>query len=865
MDNIRACIETLFLQINSSTILSQYFKCQPHLETLGINEEMFCQKFMVENKCYTLDQVHELYHLIQSEWMKYPLAHLRHQHKGYSLFYILLHYTKNMLVERDCMPVCRYKELLRWRMLAYKLGEDLLTTSFLAFQDILSRRQRDTFYWPPVITQDNPSINYLLKKGVTDLHFHLRGSSLNYELNWIALMNNIRNRKATFNKLKKCLSYRTSTIDKERWDSFYLSTLKACAIRYHLFLLVTAPNKVKTPIYKPIYEYLFCDNDILMQNLLQQSINSVRHYSPDCLDYAISIPPPNSYPSEAEKLLSGERKILYTMFHRIYSDMASNEEQILFYVYLLQKEQLRKELIQLNEREGFGNFSDYEKRKEIFIENYPKYQQLVPRLAIDTAFASGHLKYLECRITPKKNSNEIRQTIELLEKQIGRIKNRKTDYYYILHFIKKQDPADEKLKSYLKGYTQYRHFKLRHEIRQQGTATLEALRRYPKLKERIIGIDAANSELYCRPEVFGPVYRYMKHFDCSFSSNTHSLKYTYHVGEDFWDITDGLRAIDEAVLFLNLGANDRLGHALALGTNVKGYYKLRNNRVVMSKQNVLDNVMWLIYKSKELGIPVSTNLTLELQKTFHTYYDEIFLNLIQEENYEWHIMNKEENGHDRKKDMLIQGKDMNVYYLSWLVRGDDPETFFKPKPQLKTLWEITALNQYDDNIIQARKHRVARSLYHHYHYNAKVRTVGNEKCEIKITPEMISLIEQVQYGMCLQIAKLHLGIEANITSNQFIGSINKYIQHPIVKLYQLGLSTQEKESPQLSVSVNTDDRGIFDTSIEEEYALLALALEKEKDENDNPRYQPRYIYEWLDNIREMGFEQQFKKKHANKY
>lgn len=853
MDNIRASIETLFLQINSSTILSRHLECLPHSETLGVNEEMFCQKFMVENKCYTLDQVHELYHLIQSEWMKYPLVHLRYQHKGCNLFYILLHYTKNMLLERDCMPVCRYNELLRWRMLAYKLGEDLLTTSFLAFQDILSKRQRNTFYWSPVITQDNPAIDYLLRKGVADLHFHLRGSSLNYELNWIALMNNIRGRRTTFDKLKKCLSYRTSTIDKEKWDSFYLSTLKACAIRYYLFLLLTNPDKAYVLKRRYYEQYLLCDNDIFIQGWLQQSINSARYYNPESLDYATPIPPKNSHPSEAEKLLSGERRILYAMFHRIYSGAASNEEQVWFYVYLLQKEQLRKELIQLNEKEGFGNFSDYERRKEIFIENYPKYQQLVPQLAVDMAFASGHLKYLECRITPRSTGKELWQTIEQMEKQIGRTKAGEPDYYYILHFIKKQDPADEKLKSYLKGHTQYRHFELRHEIRLQGTATLEALRRYPRLKDRIIGIDAANSELYCRPEVFGPVYRYIKHFDCDASPNTHSLKYTYHVGEDFWDITDGLRAIDEAVLFLNLDANDRLGHALALGTNVKGYYKLRNNRVVMSKQNVMDNVMWLIYKSKELGISVSTNLTLELQKTFHAYYDEIFLRHIQEEDNEWPVMDE----YDGKRNMLMQGKDMNVYYQSWLLRGDDPETVFKPEPGLNSLWGITALNQYDDNIIQARKHFAAKLLYHHYHYNVKVRTTGNEKCEMKITPEMIFLIEQVQYGMCLQIAKLHLGIEANITSNQFIGSMNKYIQHPIVKLYQLGLFAQEdeKESPQLSVSINTDDRGIFDTSIEEEYALLALALEKEKDKNDNPRYQPRYIYEWLDNIREMGFEQ----------
>ena len=64
----------------------------------------------------------------------------------------------------------------------------------------------------------------------------------------------------------------------------------------------------------------------------------------------------------------------------------------------------------------------------------------------------------------------------------------------------------------------------------------------------------------------------------------------------------------------------------------------------------------------------------------------------------------------------------------------------------------------------------------------------------------------------------------------------------------------------MSVSINTDDRGIFDTSIEEEYALLDLALEKEVNRDGEHRYPPRYVYEWLENIRKMGFEQRFRKK-----
>ena len=63
----------------------------------------------------------------------------------------------------------------------------------------------------------------------------------------------------------------------------------------------------------------------------------------------------------------------------------------------------------------------------------------------------------------------------------------------------------------------------------------------------------------------------------------------------------------------------------------------------------------------------------------------------------------------------------------------------------------------------------------------------------------------------------------------------------------------------LSVSLNTDDQGVFDTLLENEYALMVLALEKAKDEAGHPRYDIEDIYEWLDYVREMGLEQVFDK------
>lgn len=45
--------------------------------------------------------------------------------------------------------------------------------------------------------------------------------------------------------------------------------------------------------------------------------------------------------------------------------------------------------------------------------------------------------------------------------------------------------------------------------------------------------------------------------------------------------------------------------------------------------------------------------------------------------------------------------------------------------------------------------------------------------------------------------------------------------------------------------------------LENEYALMALALKKAKDDKHQPLYDVEDIYEWIDYVRKMGIEQVF--------
>lgn len=110
---------------------------------------------------------------------------------------------------------------------------------------------------------------------------------------------------------------------------------------------------------------------------------------------------------------------------------------------------------------------------------------------------------------------------------------------------------------------------------------------YDNLQSRLKGIDACSNEIGCRPENLATEFRFLRNYDSplgekwnrNISEIRKNLRVTYHVGEDFLDVCDGLRAVDEAVEFLELGNGDRIGHGLVLGLDSGTYYKIRCNNI----------------------------------------------------------------------------------------------------------------------------------------------------------------------------------------------------------------------------------------------------------------------------------------------
>lgn len=879
MENLRRTLEILFLRANPEDALESWYEMSLNAESLEMSKELYADIAMVKDENFTRDEYDAMYKMAKDNWFYCNETGVDKRH---NVFYPILNFANKVLKETNENIFCRFEQLLRWREITFILGEDMFTTAYLANLDLVSKRKRHFFAWLPILSTDNFYINGLKKKGFSELHCHLYGSSLNYDIGWLSLMNDISNRCVDFEYIKKSKFAENQLRYVEDNILLYTHYVKAFAIRLFLFRVLSKTLsesefesfvKILVPILKATKRddlRIYIPELIKEVTLCKEQFG--KKYGGSVIDYAIRTNlSERSYNEEeyCNVILSGERWIMYKMFQKIYSN---NQELAplypLFYAYLIIKSRIRQEKLQLNKSKGFGNFRDYQQRNHLFIKENSIYEKLINYNVIANAYCNQGVKYLETRITPSLTPRDDIAHILKLDADVackqfmtpikhkGADKARVSDsiiafsnYFYIYHFIRDNsednNPIEKECATVLCRLT-----KLRDKIKRQAKALNIIRKLHVKIANRIVAIDAANTEIGTRPEVFAQAFRYLKKYSYEdenyqfLNRKRNTLCFTYHVGEDFLDLADGLRAIDEVIKFLQFSRGDRLGHAIALAVNPSLYYTRRSYQVVMPKMDLLDNIVWLLMQVRKFNISISQALLQKMEELYWKLFCEIYTDI---EGF----------------DILMP---FEIYYQSWLLRGDNPYLYlnkdFNPdnfKPL--TFWERCGLN--DDEIYNAvRKNKMAVKLYRAYHFNPDVKENGRKTAEYAITPDYVILIEQIQYAMQRELSAMHIAIETNPTSNKLIGPIDKYIEHPIFNLYNLHIEhDMEKcrKCSQLSVSVNTDDLGVFGTSLENEYALLAIALEKEKDENGKKKYHSRCIYNWLESIRQMGEEQRFMK------
>lgn len=793
-----------------------------------------------------------------------------------SVFHLLVRMGKRVFRELGDKLVCNFSQMLAWQNVYQKLGQDLFTTAYLAHEDILyGRPPRKEFAWEAVIKTDNHPLNTLLRQGIAENHCHLGGTTQNFPLSWACVMNYPHTIHLAANKIKQNLQANYSrgvTGNVWPWEK---RLQWASYLRIELFKRLEGETAEHTANLNMdsqyFYPMLHIKRELHRLKICYGAQVPQKGGATVSIDYALrSADCKNGLIKEHNRLLSGERSFLYRCFRACFDGTFSESIQNWFYMYLLIKENFRAEFVQVNRQAGFRNFKDYQDRKDSIYDGITAYQAEAIRLSVNANLQNQNLNSFEVRIAPKDTAKKMRRQIQnnealidyasknsgepddfsLLEKpkESASWTAEEPRHFYVYHFIKSPDPPIKGPDSG-KYLVWPRNQNIRTSSCQNAKALRYALQRFPDFCTRVWGIDAANTEIGCRPEVFATTFRYLKdtrpaRWQAELPSQWTQphIFTTYHVGEDFLDLVDGLRAIDEAVKFLHLERGDRLGHALALGVEPARHYTFKNHRAVLPKQDLLDNVVWLLYRAQGLGVEISPQLRTKLKTEAERYLSELYGNHIQSEH---------------------QHVGLYEYYCAMQLRGDAPELYrvlpYKsPKHLLYDSYERYMENPQEDLNTYRRSTAIA-FLYQCYHFSEDIRKKGREAVEFKVGEDYIALVRKMQDGLAHELMEQGIMIECNPTSNYLIGTFRRYDEHPIFRFNNVGLVRMDgvyEPSAQLSVSVNTDDLGVFDTSLENEYAILAAGLERMKIGTEK-KYSHISIYDYLDRVRKMGIEQSF--------
>lgn len=813
-----------------------------------------------------------------------------------SIFHFLLSQSKEMLSIQENHPFCRFDYILAWRNISKLLGQDLFTTSFLASFDLEHGIQRTDFCWKPVLSTDHKALNHLLAKGISEHHFHLNGSVPVHTLSWVYLMNHPRKINGIFQHSGVHFSEDLLGKNQEEggiWhEKMKQQVWQAVALRGKLFQGFLCEEDVSFSL-EPI--------TAISQNQWKQEIEMLRYVGgfpflqingKECiLDYAFHRGL-GAFHQHQNRIFAGERHLQYHYFQKIFSGKATYLEEHVFYYYLLLQNSFYSQLVQVNQRLGFENFSKYQDRKDMFFSEDLPYDREAKRVGIYGAFQDQNILSLEARVTFKDRAKALNQAIKRIDRvyQVSETqRTAKTDfplyearkkdrfssllgeeahhypYYYVLHFIKKADQdepieetsfqrakprnakadQDKPIEEASFQRAKPRNASTRKEIYKQARAFQRVMEKYPRLRGRIRGIDACSQEIGCRPEVFATEFRYLRdNSKVAFptapwiSQAVRDIHVTFHAGEDFLDLLDGLRAIDETVQFLEYTRGDRLGHALALGVLPEDYYKMKQYRVILPKQDLLDNLVWFSFRSLEYDLTFPRNmwevLAMEGRKLLYELYD-----------------SKE-----------VSSSDLEHYYHSMKLRGDHPDVC-QGDDNLKSFSGVAGydkcLRQRNPNLARLREFPRVCDFLQRYHYDRKVRNQGNLLTTWEIPPDWIPYITMLQEKIQLDLTHKEISIECNPSSNVLIGTGSDYDKHPVFRFYNLGLENRNPQFPErtMDVSLNTDDLGVFATSLENEYGMIACTLQKM--EISGERMAPHDIFQYLERLREMGNQQSFQK------
>lgn len=595
-----------------------------------------------------------------------------------------------------------------------------------------------------------PELNNFKSKrgGLTDLHIHLNGT-IESDIVWLDILNhsvNFYSNLAEAQGNEKVKELYTQVTRFYEPKDFQTLVCVAISLRNKLVELVFDVKAIDEGKNKTMF-------DSLLDELYEADYGTQEDLLSGCLG--------SSVPDLIKECY---------LYIRVFDHLAVNKNDDavagLFHYYLLIFGLNNMMLVQQPTLFGFEEFQKYTMSGfRSFSE--ASYNRRFLQLAGNSL---DNIRMIEGRFAPKDTLVEDINLIEKIDKGFDTFQECRKAYdltgepslSLVSHFIKIPDSRND-------DYVRF--CDLRAELRRKTQALCQLRNQRDKYSELVVGIDAASSEFNTPPEVFAESYRTLR--ECGY---TH---FTYHAGEDFFHILSGLRAIYEAIHFLDLSCGDRIGHAVASGVSVGLWKNNMGDRLLMRRGEYMDDLIFAYHiistQSDDSSLTdLLPKVALKIGEYASVIYDNHF--------------------------------SVSEHIQAWLMRNREPEKMYE---------------------ISSEKWSSVERLF--VMYNLKpVR--DRYEAIIEVPTYDIFDKKDLTKLQWLMLALMHdkdIVIETLPSSNVLIGHHHDFSTYHLYNWWKWG----KEGHPIPPIVVGTDDAGIFATNIYNEYCNIFSLLKYQKHMN----------------------------------
>lgn len=383
--------------------------------------------------------------------------------------------------------------------------------------------------------------------------------------------------------------------------------------------------------------------------------------------------------------------------------------------------------------------------------------------------------------------SDIMKLVKAFEEGEGKVpqSQRRLRLGLVAHFIKRTDRQERR--RFLEDAclrAACRDSKARRETDQSARALVNLMEKTIGLPHMLRGVDAASNERHSSPEVFAPVFRRMRRAGI--------YRFTYHVGEDFVHLASGLRAINEAILFLGLTAGCRIGHGTAAGLLPTKWWSAVGDSVILPLEERLDDLVFAWGTLVQMGIMLDKLpiLDLEIRRLAMEIWKDPSITT----------------------DLLLRA--WRLRYIDPIVRTYGNHDVDRDRDAEIQLYRESELLDPDAHHHFLRRHGV----------NVSRDSLRRGQKPILVTREndilSADILEILQLATLKFLQQQRVAIETLPSSNVRISIHKSYEEHHATEWLGYGRSLCPT-----SVVVGSDDPGIFATSLRMEYAHLLRALQ----------------------------------------